>query len=58
MQAEVKRATEATAGTVAVSGKIGQDLKCTPQAPFIAERVKLFEKLYEKYLQEIKGMSI
>ncbi len=58
MQAEAKRATEATAGTTASVGKIGTGLKCIPQPAFIAERIKLFEAVYARNQEEYKSKLI
>jgi hypothetical protein len=56
MQAEAKRATETSAGSVATSGKIAATLQCVANPPFAVERLKIFEKLKERYAEDCKSI--
>jgi len=56
MQPEAKRAIEATPGTVVSAGKIGAELKCIPNPPFIEERLKLFDAIYAKNIEQYKSI--
>lgn len=53
---EIKRATEATAGTIATSEKLGASLKCSPKPAFIEERLKFFDAIYEKNQEQYKSL--
>lgn len=50
-----KRLKEGAAHTVTQEEKIGGDLKFQKNAPFLAERKKIFDELFELQNQKYKG---
>lgn len=56
MASEIKRASEATAGSIASNEKLGSALKCSAKPAFIEERLKLFDSIYEKFQEHYKSL--
>ena len=50
-----KRLKEGAAHTVTQDEKIGGDLKFQKNAPFLAERKKIFDELFEEQTKKYKG---
>lgn len=54
---ETNRLIEGTKQNIATSGCIGGEVTITANAPFLTERLELFEKFYEEYKKSIEGRS-
>ena len=55
---ETNRLIEGTKQNIATSGCIGGEVTITANAPFLTERLELFEKFYEEYKKSIEGMLV
>ena len=55
---ETNRLIEGTEQNIKTSGCIGGEVEICKNAPFLQERLALFNKYYEEYQKSIQGTSL
>lgn len=54
---ETNRLIEGTEQNIKTSGLIGGEIEITKNAPWLSERLELFNQYYEEYMKTLAGMD-